>query len=332
MVFLRSALAIATLLTTVVAPAFAAGACDILPSGGAVTGWQMRDAARTYTRADLYEYIDGNADLFLSYGFADAAVGDYAPASGEGWISVDVYNMGTPLQAFGIFGVEKPVPGTVFANPPPTAALGAQEYASDGLIAFWKGPYYVKVSLVEGEDRDAARRLAEVAAERVADQPAMPAELQRLPAGKRVCGSERYVKSGALGHDFLVEVVSADYPLGHGIGTLHVADLGTQQKAAAGYTKLRQFETSAGAVVADVAGVGEKAFAVRDSYYGETVAAVTGRFLVIAMSGKASREPVTRLGRAGVGTATATASVGSASTGAACPLGGSCAEARPKAS
>jgi hypothetical protein len=298
MAFSRSALAIATVLMTAVAAACAATTADMLPPASPLDGWHMREGARAYTPANLYEYIDGNADLFLSYGFADLSVGDYTPVKGEGWISVDVYNMGTPLQAFGIFGAEKPVD----VEP---AAVGAQGYASEGLIAFWKGPYYVKVSLVEGEDKDAAKRLAEVAADRISAEPTMPAELARLPAEKRVPGSERYVKSGALGHKFLVEVVSADYKLDGSTGALYIADLGTPEKAAARMAKLREFEASTHAEVASITGVGDDGFAVRDPYYGEMVVARTDRFMAIGVSEKAKRKAVRELVTAGLASARA---------------------------
>jgi hypothetical protein len=325
----RSALGAAVVLAAAVAAACAAGTTGVLPAATAIEGWRLREAPRGYSSENLYEYIDGNADLFLAYGFADVAVGDYTPVTGSGWISVDVYNMGTPLHAFGIFGAEKPAQAR-------SAGLGAQGYASDGLIAFWQGPYYVKVSLIEGAEGAAARKLAEAASARIgAGMPlpqAMPKELARLPVANRIAGSERYVKKGALGHEFLVEVVSAEYgikesrPVGQdprllpdspgqdALGarsgqetrscptvTLNIADLGTREKATAGLAKLRKFEADAGEV-ADIAGTGEGAFAARDSYYGEMVVAQAGRFLIIGASERATREAVSELVTAGMAT------------------------------
>jgi len=84
-----------------------AAASRLLPTDE-VSGWVLRETPRTFTTENLYEYIDGNADLFLAYGFTHAAVGDYVPTAGEGWISVDIYDMGAPLHAFGIYQAEKP--------------------------------------------------------------------------------------------------------------------------------------------------------------------------------------------------------------------------------
>ncbi len=305
---------------------------SLLPPASAVSGWQMREAPRTYNTENLYEYIDGNMDLFMAYGFLDLAVGDYTPIVGQehapaphpGWISVDIYNMGTPLQAFGIFGAEKPTDtgtGTEDDSEPVPVRGGAQGYRTGGTIVFWKGQYCVKVSLIEGEDSAAAMKLAEATAASIGGDAAMPAELARLPVESRIAGSERYVKKNGLGHRFLLEMVSAAYdiekanltPLSPSPSTekgdkgervtLYVADLGSAEKAAEGLAKLREFEATTGEV-ADASGrlkPAVPAFGARDAYYGEMVAAQAGRFLVIGVSEQVKREAVEELVKAGVG-------------------------------
>jgi hypothetical protein len=145
----------------------------------------------------------------------------------------------------------------------------------------------------------------------------MPPELARLPIANRIAGSERYVKKGALGHEFLVEVLSAEYKIEeskaesresngegeeHAKAALYIGDLGTPEKSAEGLAKLREFEAST-AEVADLPGVGERAFAVRDSYYGEMIVARAEQFIVIGLSEKAERQAVAELVKAGVASA-----------------------------
>lgn len=268
----------------------------LLPKPDAAAGWAWREQPRTYAPDTLYEYIDGAADLYLSYGFEEVAVADYVKGGGEdGWITVDVYDMGAPLHAFGIYGSERPPDVEAFP-------AGVQGYESEGLIAFWRGDYYVKVMLIDGEDMEAARALARATAEQLPGAAAMPAELKRLPVEGRIAGSERYVKTSALGHRSLVEVVSADYRAGETTATLHAADLGAPEKAAEGWQKLRDFEQQSGKGLAAVAGVGEDAFGATDGYYGEMVAARQGRFLAIAMSETAGRAELAELARVGIAT------------------------------
>lgn len=267
----------------------------LLPKPDAAAGWAWREEPRTYAPDTLYEYIDGAADLYLSYGFKEVAVADYVKGGGdEGWITVDVYDMGAPIHAFGIYGSEMP--------PDPEAfPVGMQGYESDGLVAFWQGDYYVKVMLIDG-DMDGARALARATAKLLPEAAGMPEELNRLPVEGRIAGSERYVKTSALGHRSLVEVVSADYTVGETTATLHSANLGTREKAAEAWRKLRDFEQGSGEGLSEVAGVGEDAFGATDGYYGEMVAARQGQFVLIAMSETAGRAALAELARVGIAT------------------------------
>ena len=270
----------------------------LLPGPNAVPDWSLREQPRTYSAANLYQYIDGAADPFLSFGFRQAVVGDYAHSGeDEGWITVDIYDMGSPLHAFGIYHTERPP--QVEGLP-----IGTQGYSSQDMIAFWQGPYYVKVMFVSGEERFALRAFALATAGKLPARAQMPSELKRLPTLNRVAGSERYLKTSALGHKFLNEVVSADYRLDETIATLHIADLATADSAAKGVGKLGEFEAETGEGLSDLPGVGEEAFAVRDPYYGEMVVARQGRFLAIAMSGKADRLRLAELVREGLNTVT----------------------------
>ncbi len=102
----------------------------LLPGPNAAPGWVRGGDARCYSPDALYEYIDGAADLYLSYGFKQAVVGDYVKSGeGEHWITVDVYDMGAPLHAFGIYGAEKP-PDVAEAD---VGEYGMQGYSLEGL-------------------------------------------------------------------------------------------------------------------------------------------------------------------------------------------------------
>ena len=285
---LRDAVVVALVLCSAAGLALAGVASHLLPTDE-VAGWVLRETPRCFTPDDLYDYIDGNADLFIAFGFEEAAVGDYVPTGeDEGWISVEVYDMRAPLHAFGIYRAEK-------ADGVKGVAIGVQGYESAGVIAFWKGSHYVKVSSIEGEGAAATRRLAETVAARIGGESAMPVELSRLPSENRLPGSERYVRKNALGHRFLNEVVSARYGLGKARAFLYIADLGEPKKAAEAFGKLREFEVEMEVEVADVEGMGEAGFAVRDPYYGEMVAAHLAQYVALGISDEADRGKLAEL-------------------------------------
>lgn len=75
-------------------------------------GWTAVDQEYRYGREDLWEYINGAAELFLTYRFRDLVVADFE--QGDGALTISLYDMGSPLDAFGIYETEKPaehVPG-----------------------------------------------------------------------------------------------------------------------------------------------------------------------------------------------------------------------------
>lgn len=257
-----------------------------LPPSNKVKGWLWRKQPTTYSPKTLYNYIDGAADLYLAYGFREAAVVEFYRGKSDA-IMLDVYDMGRPLHAFGIFNSEKPAgaKGT---------GIGAQSYASSNLAAFWKGPFYVKLSVVDGKG-EALSALARAADMYLPASAELPVELRRLPAQHRVRDSEAYVRKDALGHQFLVETISADYQLGKAIATLYLSDLAVPVRATQAWGKLRDFEAENGSEVVEVSGLQEQAFAAKDSSLGQLVASHQGRFVIIAVSQKASQAELTDL-------------------------------------
>jgi hypothetical protein len=83
-----------------------------LPEDGFVEGWTKGEKTRRFVRANLYDYIDGGAELFLEFGFEDLIVQDYRKESQE--ISLEVYRMENGEAALGIYlmkcGQETPHP------------------------------------------------------------------------------------------------------------------------------------------------------------------------------------------------------------------------------
>jgi len=252
-----------------------------LPASGAVSGWSLQGVARSFTPRDLWEYIDGEADLFVGYGFRGLETGQYArDTNAKRGITLDVYDMGTPLNAYGIYANERGDGGT-------SISVGAAGYVAGDLIAFWKGGYYVKIAMMDSRDARAARALAQATAARLRGVTRLPAEFNRLPRQGRVAGSERYVRKDALGHKDLTNVISANYRIGKSVASLHRAELPDIGAAKRAWDKLRTFERSAGKGLANVSDVGQAAFAVRDATYGQMIVVRQGPLVVIATSDKA---------------------------------------------
>jgi hypothetical protein len=252
--------------------------------------WTAKGAPKSFTPKTLYEYIDGAADLFLSYGFVGLEVTEYTRGSEDHLVTTEVYDLGEPINAFGIFASERP------ADVEPLRWSGPQGY-HDVNLAFWQDRYYVKVLAADAQDAAAQVELAKPIWKRLPAFAGPPPELARLPSAHRLPDSERYLRQSALGHKFLERVVSATYHLSKDTAELHVADLRSPEAASKAFARLRDFEAKAGKYLAPLPDLGDAAFVVRDPSLGLMISARRGPYLVIAATKTASRPSLTDLAK-----------------------------------
>lgn len=169
-----------------------------------VEGWAVASDVQTYTADNLWEYINGAAELFVEYELETCHTGDIS--SGDLVVTVDYYDMGTPLNAFGVYVRERPDPGMTF----PGATEGVVSPPYQALLL--KGSRYVKVNVFEGELTDAnGRELIEAIAQALPGPTEYPAELDLLPEHGRVAGSAGFQRDGFLGLTELADCLYADY-------------------------------------------------------------------------------------------------------------------------
>ena len=69
--------------------------------GGNVSGWERVGSIDTYAPGTLFEYINGEAELYLKYDFVELATAIYEREDPS--IVVDMYDMGSELNAFGLY-------------------------------------------------------------------------------------------------------------------------------------------------------------------------------------------------------------------------------------
>lgn len=133
--------AIAALLTVV---ALAGVGCkkkiaDPFPASGAVAGWEKGGKTQSYDAANLYEYIDGGAEQYISAGVVGVSTSDYK-FQGNLEATVDVYTMKTADGAKTIFDADPP---TADSKSVPLGDAG-RAYAQS--VVFRKGPSLVRIT------------------------------------------------------------------------------------------------------------------------------------------------------------------------------------------
>ncbi len=168
-------------------------------------GWTVPDEEYRYGRDNLWEYINGAADLFLSYGFRELVVLDVE--QGESALTISVYDMGSPLDAFGVYETESPERGDRLESVGAAAILQPPYRA-----LMLKDRFYVKLE-VGGADVEAGllkQAMASVAGG-LPGRDELPAQLEALPRRNRVRGSVSFAGSNFLGFSDLGNCLHADY-------------------------------------------------------------------------------------------------------------------------
>jgi hypothetical protein len=113
-------------------------------------GWRVMGAVERFDPENLYVKINGRAEQFLSYGFVELVAATLlSDAHPDAFIDVFIYNMGTSLNAFGVFAAER--------SSGEPADHGEKAYASEGSLFFRTGTYYVQIIASDGSERSMQR-------------------------------------------------------------------------------------------------------------------------------------------------------------------------------
>jgi hypothetical protein len=140
-----------------------------------VNGWKMSEVPANYDPKTVFSYMNGAAELFLAYNMKKLDVARYEKADRPA-ITVEIYQMGSPEDAYGIFS---------FQRDDPEAGIGQGSEFGGGLLRFWKGNYLVTIFGEDvGEDVLAATvRLGKQIASTIKKTGRPPKILSYLPNG-----------------------------------------------------------------------------------------------------------------------------------------------------
>jgi hypothetical protein len=175
-----------------------------------IEGWVRSPRIQIYTQDNLFDYINGAADLYLHYRFRELRVAEYRNPLGD-LIAVEIYRHKTPVDAFGIYSQEQP-------PDPAVLDIGVRSYVQDTILNFLAGEYYVKISAYQRVLE--TQKILETFARGVADNlNAQDPEAERAVTGILACFpqdrkrlySEQYVARNFLGYDFLSSGFTAEY-------------------------------------------------------------------------------------------------------------------------
>jgi hypothetical protein len=125
-----------------------------------IDNWSKSSVFAEYDSDNLYTYINGGAELYISFQFINLVSLSYRNEEDEE-IQIDIFDMGSSKNAYGIFSHSRETIDDF------VGADIESEYGG-GLLTFWKGQYYV--SILAYPETDSKKLLVRTLAGRIEAQ------------------------------------------------------------------------------------------------------------------------------------------------------------------
>jgi hypothetical protein len=155
-------------------------------------GWRQIGSPQVYNQKNLFNRINGQAELFFKYGFQKSVFTIYQNKNNSrDQIELDLYDMGNVLQAFGIF--------SRFRSENRPAGVGLESYLEDTSLVFYKERYFVMLYATEA-DPSLLKKIAMTISSSIADSTPAPKEIGYFPKDGLKPGSIEYHPEGLLGY------------------------------------------------------------------------------------------------------------------------------------
>jgi len=172
-----------------------------------IKGWKQAGGILTFSPRKLYDYNDGAADIYLTYGFQELKVAEYQNEK-KAYVTVEIYRHETPTQAFGIYSQER-LSNANFLD------IGAQGLMEKNSLIFTQANYYVKIDSSDtgAEDEEVLLAFAKGVAKKLGEKGSLPAILSAFPEEGKRKNSEKFIAKNFLGYSFFLSGFTVDYDL-----------------------------------------------------------------------------------------------------------------------
>ncbi|HSW64640.1 MAG TPA: DUF6599 family protein [Dissulfurispiraceae bacterium] len=192
-------------------PAFAADPTmeQLLPAQACADGWLMEDKPVIYTKDNLFDYINGEAELYFPYGFEVLATARYASVKNPAVsLVMDVYKMGSLINAFGMYANYR-------RSDDDSVKAGADAVLSPSQMLMYQDRYYVRLqaSGAPGIDENVFLACAHALSKKLPQNLSQPKELDVFKVVAITPKSERYIAKSLLGYAFFRRGFMADATL-----------------------------------------------------------------------------------------------------------------------
>jgi hypothetical protein len=227
-----------------------------------------------YNPENLYQYIDGGADIYLLYSFKNLVHQDFK--TGPADLTIDIYEMYKTEDAFGIYATERS-PDYKFL------AIGAEGYRDKGILNFVQDHYYVKLSGSGANGEALLDQFARLLSTRIGGRRTLPALLAKLPREHQLPHSQQYLRKDPLGHAFLAPAFTVTYRQGKQESKLLISVANSPQEAKSREDELSRHFRQSGEC-ASAPELGEGGIRAKNNYEGRLIARTSGKYLVALLN------------------------------------------------
>ena len=184
-------------------------------SASCAPGWTVEGKVATYTPDNLYRYINGEAEIYLPYGFRKAAAVRYVKAAAssggprEQGMVVNIFEMGSPLDAFGIYSNYR-------SSALPPLKVGTEGFLDETQLMFYQDHYFVQIEISGTLTPEAGlfQSCAEALSVKLPGVREKPREVEFLKIAGAVPLTEKYYPRGLLGYGFFGRGLTAEVTVG----------------------------------------------------------------------------------------------------------------------
>jgi hypothetical protein len=160
----------------------------------------VQTSTKIFTPDNLFEYINGQAEQYLAYGFSSLKTAEYTDLPQKSLhVALEIYRMSDPLAAFGIYSAGR-FEGVQYTE------HGTEGFLSVPMLVFFKGDYYVKISCFTQNpqrQRVALEQLGKIIDEKIPGDEKYPSEINSLVEVGIDPQIVSYSEKGLFGYDFL---------------------------------------------------------------------------------------------------------------------------------
>ncbi len=157
-----------------------------MPENGFSPGWEKSEPMRTVKSRNLFDYIDGGAEIFLEYGFKELWIQPYQKGDEE--ISIELFQMECPASALGIYLIRT-------GNGQTNTKIPARNSCNKYQFTIRRGSAFIQINNYSGEVENLTvlTMLAKKLLKNIPDEPE-PEFLNLLPGKNLVKGTESLIR------------------------------------------------------------------------------------------------------------------------------------------